>query len=79
MKKLLFLTPLFLFATNYYNKGLYAYQQHKFNEAKKYFLLACEKNKNAWGCFSYAEFLKGEKKRYYLNLACKYGLKVACQ
>ena len=79
MKKLLLLAPIFLLAKCYYNQGLYAYKKHNYEEAKKYFKLACEKNKNAWGCFSYSEFLKGEKKKYYLNLACKYGLKVACQ
>ena len=80
MKKLLLFLPLLLIGeVCYYNKALYAYKAHKENLAKKYFKLACEKNKNALGCYSYAEYLKGKEKDKYIKLACQYGLKIACK
>jgi len=81
MKKLLLLTPLFLFATTpYYNEGLYAYLAKNYQKAEKYFKLACDKNQNAWGCFSYAELIKDKNiKIQYLQKACELGLKPACK
>ena len=74
MKKLMFLLPIFVFA-NYYNEGLYAYLGHNYSKAEKYFKLACIKEKNAWGCFSYYQLTKNKK---YKNKACKLGLRPAC-
>jgi len=81
MKKLLLLTPLFLFASVcYYNKGLYKYKAKNYNLAKKYFKLACDKNQNAWGCFSYAKLTKEKSlKNKYLKKACDLGLEAACK
>ena len=81
MKKLLLLTPLFLFATTpYYNEGLYAYLAKNYTKAEKYFKLACDKNQNAWGRFSYAELTKNKNtKIQYLQKACQLGLKPACK
>ena len=80
MKKLLLFTPIFLLATTcYYNKGLYAYLANDYKKAAKYFKLACEKNQNAWGCYSYAELVKDKNlKIKYKTKACELGLKVAC-
>ena len=81
MKKILFLAPIFfLLSTCYYNEGLYAYLAKNYKKAEKYFKLACEINKNPWGCFSYAELIKDKNtKEKYLKKACKLGLKVACK
>jgi len=81
MKKILIITPLFLFATTpYYNEGLYAYLAKNYKKAEKYFKLACDKNKNAWGCFSYAQLLNNAKlKNEYMKKACDLGLKKACK
>ncbi len=81
MKKLFFLAPIFLFAsTAYYNEGLYAYLAKNYTKAEKYFKLACDKNKNAWGCYSYAELTNNKNlKIEYKTKACEYGLKVACK
>lgn len=81
MKKLVFLAPIFLFATTaYYNQGLYAYLAKNYTKAEKYFKLACDKNQNAWGCYSYAELVKDKKlKIEYKTKACEYGLKPACK
>ncbi len=75
MKKLLFILPIFVFA-NYYNAGLYALLAKNYSKAEKYFKLACKKEKNAWGCFSYYQLTKNI---IYKNKACKLGLKPACQ
>ncbi len=81
MKKIIFLIPLFIFAKEcYYNKALYAYEAHNYKIAEKYFKLACDKNNNALGCYSYSEFLKDKNlKNQYLKKACKLGLKLACK
>jgi len=81
MKKLLLIAPLFLFAsTAYYNEGLYAYLAKNYKKAEKYFKLACDKNQNAWGCFSYSKLIKNKKiKAKYLQKSCKLGLKAACK
>jgi len=81
MKKLFLIMPIFLFAiTPYYNEGLYAYLAKNYKKAEKYFKLACDKNKNAWGCFSYAQLIKDKNlQNIYLKKACKLGLKAACE
>ncbi len=81
MKQLLLLAPIFLFAsTCYYNEGLYAYLAKNYKKAEKYFKLACDKNKNAWGCYSYAELTKNKNlKIEYMTKACQLGLKPACK
>jgi len=79
MKKLLAIIPIFVFA-NYYNIGLKAYLNKNYNTAKKYFKLACIKEKNAWGCFSYAQLINNpQTKEEYIQKACKLGLKPACK
>ena len=81
MKKLLFLAPIFLLASQcYYNEALYAYLKRDYPKAKKFFKLACDKNKNALGCYSFAQLTNDEKlKIIYEKKACKYGLKLACK
>jgi len=79
MKKLLAIIPIFVFA-NYYNEGLYAYLAKNYSKAKIYFKLSCEKEKNAWGCFSYAQMINNiEEKNQYIKKACDLGLKAACK
>ncbi len=75
MKKILLILPIFALA-NYYNVGLYALLAKNYSKAEKYFKLSCEKEKNAWGCFSYYQLTKNTT---YKNKACKLGLKPACQ
>jgi len=79
MKKLLAIIPIFVFA-NYYNEGLYAYLAKNYSKAKTYFKLSCEKEKNAWGCFSYAQMINNiEEKKQYIQKACDLGLRAACK
>jgi len=81
MKKLFLIMPIFLFAiTPYYNEGLNAYLAKNYKKAEKYFKLACDKNKNAWGCFSYAKLLNNKTLQdQYMQKACELGLKIACK
>ena len=80
MRKLLFLLPIFLFANNYYNDALYAYLAKDYPKAKKLFKLACDKNKNALGCYSFTQLTNNETlKTTYEKKACKLGLKLACK
>ena len=80
MKKLLFLAPIFLFATNYYNEALYTYLAKDYKKAEKLFKLACDKNKNALGCYSFAQLTVNDNlKKEYEKKACKLGLKLACK
>ena len=82
MKKIILVLSFFsvsLFA-DYYNQGLFAYMAHNYNKAKKYFKLACIKEKDALGCFSYANMINNiDKKEEFLNKACELGLKKACK
>lgn len=81
MKKLIFLLPLFIFAKEcYYNDGLYAYLKKDYQTAEKYFKLACDKNKNALGCYSFSRLTIDTKlQKEYQEKACKLGLKLACK
>ena len=82
MKKIILILSLFsasLFA-DYYNNGLYAYMTHNYKKAKKDFKLACTKEKDALGCFSYANLSNDlNTKNKYLQKACELGLKKACK
>ena len=79
MKKLIAIIPIFMFA-NYYNDGLKAYLAKNYTLAKKYFKLSCEKENNAWGCFSYAQMINNiEEKNQYTKKACELGLRPACK
>ena len=78
MKKLILVLSIFssaLFA-DYYNNALYAYLSHNYPKAKKYFKLSCLKEKDALGCFFYANMINSKK---YLQKACKLGFKKACK
>jgi len=63
--------PILVFA-NYYNEGLFAYLAKNYTKAEKFFKLACLKEQNAWGCFSYAQMINNNKeKNKYFQKACK--------
>ena len=82
MKKLILALSIFssaLFA-DYYNDALFAYMSHNYSKAKTYFKLSCIKEKDALGCFSYANMINNEKeKKEFLQKACELGLKKACE
>ena len=81
MKKLILALSIFssaLFA-DYYNDALYAYLSNDYPKAKKYFKLACLKEKDALGCFSYANMIISNNKDKYLKKACELGLKKVCK
>ena len=80
MKKLILALSLFSSAVfaDYYNDALYAYLKNNYPKAKKYFKLACLKEKDPLGCFSYANMVINDQEKY-LKKACKLGLKKACK